>query len=128
LSASLPAGERAALTRAWLTTAPLDLRVNTIKITREQAQGELEASGIESEPTPYSPLGLRVAGKPALQSHTLFPSGAIEVQDEGSQLLGLLVAPRRSDMVADFCAGAGGKTMLLGALIASPGRVSGCDR
>jgi len=127
LSASLPGGERDALTRAWLTTAPLDLRVNTIKITREQAQGALEASGIESEPTPYSPLGLRVAGKPALQSHPLFTSGAIEVQDEGSQLLGLLVAPRRSDMVADFCAGAGGKTMLLGALMRSQGRVYAFD-
>jgi 16S rRNA (cytosine967-C5)-methyltransferase len=94
-----------------------------MKITRDQAQAQLKATGIDAEPTPYSPLGLRVGGKPALQSHPLFTSGAIEVQDEGSQLLGLLVAPRRTDMVADFCAGAGGKTMLLGALMRSQGRV-----
>lgn len=127
LSAAFPAAERDALVRSWLATAPLDLRINTMKITRDQAQAQLKASGIESEPTPYSPLGLRVAGKPALQSHPLFTSGAIEVQDEGSQLLGLLVAPRRSDMVADFCAGAGGKTMLLGALMRSQGRVYAFD-
>ena len=127
LSAALPAGERDALTRSWLATAPLDLRINTMKITRDRAQAELRSSGIESQATPYSPLGLRVAGKPALQSHPLFMSGAIEVQDEGSQLLGLLVAPRRSDMVADFCAGAGGKTMLLGALMRSQGRVYAFD-
>ncbi|HEX3631152.1 MAG TPA: RsmB/NOP family class I SAM-dependent RNA methyltransferase [Casimicrobiaceae bacterium] len=127
LSTALPAAERDALTRSWLATAPLDLRVNTMKITRDQARAQLESSGIEAEPTPYSPLGLRVAGKPALQAHPLFTSGAVEVQDEGSQLLGLLVAPRRTDMVADFCAGAGGKTMLLGALMRSQGRVYAFD-
>jgi len=127
LTAALPAGERDALVRSWLAPAPLDLRINSMKITRDQAQAQLKATGIDAEPTPYSPLGLRVAGKPALQSHPLFTSGAIEVQDEGSQLLGLLVAPRRTDMVADFCAGAGGKTMLLGALMRSQGRVYAFD-
>ncbi|HEY2862903.1 MAG TPA: RsmB/NOP family class I SAM-dependent RNA methyltransferase [Casimicrobiaceae bacterium] len=127
LSAALPAAERDALVRAWLAPAPLDLRVNTMKTTRDAALAALEASGIAAAPTPLSPLGLRVAGKPALQSHPLFTSGAIEVQDEGSQLLGLLVAPRRTDMVADFCAGAGGKTMLMGALMRSQGRVYAFD-
>jgi 16S rRNA (cytosine967-C5)-methyltransferase len=127
LTAALPAGERDALVHSWLAPAPLDLRINSMKITRDQAQAQLKATGIDAEPTPYSPLGLRVAGKPALQSHPLFTSGAIEVQDEGSQLLGLLVAPRRTDMVADFCAGAGGKTMLLGALMRSQGRVYAFD-
>ena len=127
LTATLPAGERDALVRSWLAPAPLDLRVNTMKTTRDAARAQLQASGIDAAPTPYSPLGLRVAGKPALQSHPLFTSGAIEVQDEGSQLLGLLVAPRRTDMVADFCAGAGGKTMLLGALMRSQGRVYAFD-
>jgi len=127
LSAALPAAERDALVRSWLAPAPLDLRVNTMKTTREAARAALASSGIESEFTPYSPMGLRVAGKPALQLHPLFTSGAIEVQDEGSQLLGLLVAPRRTDMVADFCAGAGGKTMLLGALMRSQGRVYAFD-
>lgn len=127
LSTELPADERDALVRAWLTPAPLDLRVNTTKTTRDDALAALEASGIVSAPTPFSPLGLRVAGKPALQAHPLFTSGAIEVQDEGSQLLGLLVAPRRTDMVADFCAGAGGKTMLMGALMRSQGRIYAFD-
>ena len=127
LGAAMPADERDALVRAWLAPAPLDLRVNTVKATRESAIAGLEASGIGAAPTPYSPFGIRVAGKPALQSHPLFASGAVEVQDEGSQLLGLLVAPRRTDMVADFCAGAGGKTMLLGALMRSQGRVYAFD-
>jgi 16S rRNA (cytosine967-C5)-methyltransferase len=127
LTVALPAGERDALVRSWLAPAPLDLRINSMKITRDQAQAQLKATGIDAEPTPYSPLGLRVSGKPALQAHPLFTSGAIEVQDEGSQLLGLLVAPRRTDMVADFCAGAGGKTMLLGALMRSQGRVYAFD-
>jgi 16S rRNA (cytosine967-C5)-methyltransferase len=127
LTTAMSAEERDALARAWLAPAPLDLRVNTLKTTREAARAKLEASGIDAVPTPYSPLGLRVAGRPALQSHPLFTSGAIEVQDEGSQLLGLLVAPRRTDMVADFCAGAGGKTMLLGALMRSQGRVYAFD-
>lgn len=127
LGTALPADERDALVRAWLAPAPLDLRVNTMKTTREAARAQLQASGIESAPTPFSPFGLRVVGKPALQSHPLFTSGAVEVQDEGSQLLGLLVAPRRTDMVADFCAGAGGKTMLLGALMRSQGRIYAFD-
>ena len=127
LSSALPRDERDALVRAWLAPAPLDLRVNTIKTTREAARAQLQASGIESAPTPFSPFGLRVVGKPALQSHPLFTSGAVEVQDEGSQLLGLLVAPKRTDMVADFCAGAGGKAMLLGALMRSQGRIYAFD-
>jgi 16S rRNA (cytosine967-C5)-methyltransferase len=126
LGRALP-DEREALARAWLAPAPLDLRVNPLKTTREAARAALAAGGIESVPTPYAPLGLRVAGKPALQRHPLFESGAIEVQDEGSQLLGYLVAPRRSDMVVDFCAGAGGKTLLLGALMRSQGRLYAFD-
>ena len=126
LSAALPE-ERDALARSWLAPAPLDLRVNPLKTTREAAQAGLAADGIASTPTPYAPLGLRVAGKPALQHHALFTSGAIEVQDEGSQLLCYLVAPRRGDMVVDFCAGAGGKTLLLGALMRSQGRVYAFD-
>src|SRR5205814_2481479 len=124
--AALPE-ERDPLARSWLAPAPLDLRVNPLKTTREAAQAALAADGIASSPTPYAPLGLRVAGKPALQHHVLFTSGAIEVQDEGSQLLCYLVAPRRGDMVVDFCAGAGGKTLLLGALMRSQGRVYAFD-
>jgi 16S rRNA (cytosine967-C5)-methyltransferase len=126
LGAALPE-ERDALARAWLAPAPLDLRVNPLKTTREEAQSALAVDGIVAAPTPYSPLGLRVAGKPALQHHPLFTSGAIEVQDEGSQILCYLVAPKRSDMVVDFCAGAGGKTLLLGALMRSQGRLYAFD-
>ena len=57
----------------------------------------------------------------------LFSSGAIEVQDEGSQLLGYLVAPKRREMVVDFCAGAGGKTLLMGAMMQSQGRLYALD-
>jgi len=126
LGSALP-DDRDALARAWLASAPLDLRVNTLKITREEARAQLAADGIETSPTPYSPVGLRVAGKPALQRHPLFASGAIEVQDEGSQLLCYLVAPKRGEMVVDFCAGAGGKTLFLGEMMRSQGRLYAFD-
>lgn len=126
LGATLPS-EREALARAWLAPAPLDLRVNPFKTTREAALAALAADGIRAAATPHSPVGLRVAGKPALQRHPLFLSGAIEVQDEGSQLLCFLVAPKRAEMVVDFCAGAGGKTLLLGALMRSQGRLYAFD-
>jgi 16S rRNA (cytosine967-C5)-methyltransferase len=127
LGVAYAADEREALARAWLSPAPLDLRINPLKIRREDAQASLLESGIVAEPTPYSPLGLRIAGRPALQQLPLFKSGAIEVQDDGSQLLGFLVAPRRTDMIVDFCAGAGGKTLLLGAMMRSQGRVYAFD-
>jgi 16S rRNA (cytosine967-C5)-methyltransferase len=119
--------ERAALARAWLAAAPLDLRINPLKTTREEALAALKISGVDAHPTPYSPLGLRIAGRPSLARHPLFVSGALEVQDEGSQLVGYLVAPKRSEMVVDFCAGAGGKTLLLGALMRSQGRLYALD-
>jgi len=121
------AAEREALARAWLNPAALDLRVNPLKATRDAARAALAADGIEAAPTPYSPLGLRVAGRPALQRHPLFLDGAIEIQDEASQLVCYLVAPKRSEMVVDFCAGAGGKTLLLGALMRSQGRLYAFD-
>jgi 16S rRNA (cytosine967-C5)-methyltransferase len=126
LGKAIPA-ERDALARAWLAPAPLDLRANPFKTSRDAARAALAADGIDAAPTPYSPLGLRVAGKPALQRHRLFIEGAIEVQDEGSQLLCFLVAPKRSEMIVDFCAGAGGKTLLLGAFMRSQGRLYAFD-
>jgi len=119
--------ERLALAHAWLAAAPLDLRVNPLKTTRDEARAALLTSGIDAQPTPYSPLGLRIAGRPSLARHPLFVSGALEVQDEGSQLVSFLVAPKRSEMVVDFCAGAGGKTLLLGALMRSQGRLYAFD-
>ncbi len=119
--------ERGELARAWQTPASLDLRVNPLKTTRDAARAALAATGIAAEPTPYSPLGLRVPGRPALARHPLLQDGSLEVQDEGSQLVGFLVAPKRTDMVVDFCAGAGGKTLLLGALMRSHGRLYAFD-
>jgi 16S rRNA (cytosine967-C5)-methyltransferase len=116
-----------AIARGLNEPAPMDLRVNTLNAGRETVQHELAASGIEAVPTPYSPSGLRVKGRPSINRHPLFLAGAIEVQDEGSQLLCHLVAPRRHDLVVDFCAGAGGKSLMLGALMHSQGRIYAFD-
>jgi 16S rRNA (cytosine967-C5)-methyltransferase len=118
---------RAALTRAWQSPAPLDLRANAMKTTRDAALAALVAEDLRVTATPYSPFGLRIEGRPSLARHPWLADGRLEVQDEGSQLIGLLVAPRRNDMVVDFCAGAGGKTLLLGALMRSQGRLYAFD-
>ena len=107
--------------------ASLDLRVNGLSAKREDIQKELKAAGIASQPTPYSPWGLRLAGKPALNKLDAFTRGAIEVQDEGSQLLAALVDAKRGEMVVDFCAGAGGKTLAIGAAMRSTGRLYAFD-
>jgi 16S rRNA (cytosine967-C5)-methyltransferase len=107
--------------------APLDLRVNLLVQDRDAVLAALRASGIEGKTTPWSPAGIRLGGHPALAKHALFVAGAIEVQDEGSQLLAWLVAPKRGEMVVDFCAGAGGKTLALGALMRSTGRLYAFD-
>lgn len=108
-------------------SAPLDLRVNTLLAKRDQVLEILKNDGFDAEATPYSPCGIRINGKPAINRHALFLSGKIEVQDEGSQLLGYLLAPKRGEMVVDFCAGAGGKSLLLGALMNSKGRLYAFD-
>ena len=105
----------------------LDVRVNLFQAKRNDIQKELAQAGMASVPTPYSPWGLRLEGKPALQKTDAFTRGAIEVQDEGSQLLALLVDAHRGEMVVDFCAGAGGKTLALGASMRSTGRLYAFD-
>ena len=107
--------------------APLDLRVNTLLAGRAEVQQALAVDAVMAEATPYSPVGLRVKGRPAINRHPLFLEGAVEVQDEGSQLLGFLLAPRRHDLVVDFCAGSGGKSLMLGALMHSHGRIYAFD-
>jgi 16S rRNA (cytosine967-C5)-methyltransferase len=121
------ADEVTALAQGLNQPAPLDLRVNPLKATRPAVLARLLADGLVAAPCAYSPLGIRLAGKPALSKHPLFIDGSIEVQDEGSQLLGFLLQPGRGEMVADFCAGAGGKTLLLGALMRSQGRLYAFD-
>ena len=107
--------------------APLDLRVNTFKVKREEAMAAFQAAGIDALPTPHSPLGLRIQGKPALHKLDVFMRGDVEVQDEGSQLLALMVGAKRGEMVMDFCAGAGGKTLALGAEMRNTGRLYAFD-
>jgi 16S rRNA (cytosine967-C5)-methyltransferase len=116
-----------ALMRSLNAPAPLDLRVNLLKAERDAVQARLAADGIVADLCALAPTGLRLRGKPALNKHPLFLDGSIEVQDEGSQLLGLLLQPRRGEMVVDFCAGAGGKTLQLGALMRSTGRLYALD-
>ncbi|CAL62602.2 putative methyltransferase [Herminiimonas arsenicoxydans] len=122
-------GEAATLELAYAMNqpAPLDLRVNAIKATREDVVAELAKAPILCELTPFAPLGIRVIKKPALQNLPLFKSGAIEVQDEGSQLLSQIVGAKRGEMVVDFCAGAGGKTLSLGATMRNTGRLYAFD-
>jgi len=115
------------LARGLNQGAPLDLRVNPMKATREEVLAGLAADGIQALPGRYSPLAIRLEGKPALQRHPLYLSGAIEVQDEGSQLLAYLLAPKRGEMAVDFCAGAGGKTLALGAAMRNTGRLYAYD-
>lgn len=115
------------LAESLLQPAPLDLRVNALSHKREDVRQELARAGIEAQPTPYSPWGLRLAGKPALTKLQAFTTGAIEVQDEGSQLLAAMLDARRGEMVVDFCAGAGGKTLALGASMRNTGRLYAFD-
>jgi 16S rRNA (cytosine967-C5)-methyltransferase len=115
------------LGRSLQQAAPLDLRVNTLLASRDEVLAVLSKDGIEGSPTPYSPIGIRLAGKPAINRHELFVTGKVEIQDEGSQLLGYLLGPKRRDMVVDFCAGAGGKSLMLGALMRSQGRIYALD-
>ena len=115
------------LGRSMQQPAALDLRVNTLLATRDEVLHALQAEGINAQATLYSPIGIRLKDKPSLTKHPLFLAGKIEVQDEGSQLLGFLLAPKRNDMVVDFCAGAGGKALMLGAMMQSQGRLYAMD-
>ena len=116
-----------AMMRALNQPAPLDLRVNILKTDRNTAMMELAKVDVIAAPTKFSPWGLRVQGKPLISLTPLFKSGAIEVQDEGSQLLALLLGAKRGEMVADFCAGAGGKTLALGTQMRNTGRLYAFD-
>jgi len=119
--------ETLALADALNRPAPLDLRTNSLKAERNEVRARLAQEGHPTEPTPYSPIGLRRAERASLFNTQSFKDGLFEVQDEGSQLLSYLVEPKRHEMVVDFCAGAGGKTLHLGALMANTGTAYAFD-
>ena len=127
LAAQLGEDETQQLAAALNQAAPVDLRVNTLKMRREEAAARLAEEGFSTELTPYSPIGLRRHNRAPLFSTRAFKEGLIEVQDEGSQLLSYLLSPKRGEMVVDFCAGAGGKTLHLGALMGNTGTLYAFD-
>lgn len=122
--------DRAAEAKAMARRAPLDLRVNTLKANRDKAYKSLAHLG--AQPTPWSPLGLRIqldadARSPGIHSEEDFVKGAVEVQDEGSQIAALLTAAKPGEQVIDMCAGAGGKTLALAAMMQGKGRLIATD-
>lgn len=108
-------------------TAPLDLRVNSLKGARSPARAALAEAGIAAEPMPYAPLGLRVPDGGNVVVSPPFRDGLVEIQDEGSQIVALLTDARPGMRVVDFCAGAGGKTLALAAAMAGRGALVACD-
>ncbi len=112
---------------AMAEAAPLDLRVNLLKATLAEGQAALAADGIEAEVTRYSPWGLRVAHRRAVTSGAAFQSGLLEIQDEGSQLVAHLVGAAPGMRVADWCAGAGGKTLAMAMTMQNKGSIVACD-
>jgi 16S rRNA (cytosine967-C5)-methyltransferase len=112
---------------ASLSPAPVDLRVNTLRSTRDEAREQLKAEGIAARPTPFSPLGLRCAPGSNVSATAAFHDGLVEFQDEGSQLAALLVDARAGMQVLDFCAGTGGKSLALGAAMRNRGHLVACD-
>jgi 16S rRNA (cytosine967-C5)-methyltransferase len=110
-----------------LEQAPLDLRANIVKNTRDEALAELKKSNIKAEAGRLSPFAIRVEGRPNLGALALLKNGGIEIQDEGSQLVALLVDAKPGQRVVDFCAGAGGKTLAIAAQMNNKGRIIACD-
>jgi 16S rRNA (cytosine967-C5)-methyltransferase len=119
--------DAAALADALNVEATIDLRVNTLKARRDEAQQALREDGIEAAPIAGVDAGLRLAKREALQRTRAFREGWIEPQDEGSQRLAAFVEPAAGETVVDFCAGAGGKTLALGALMRNRGTLHALD-
>lgn len=108
-------------------TAPLDLRVNLLKATREEARIALAREGLQAEFTQYSPWGLRLQNRQSITSGKAFQDGLVEIQDEGSQLIALAVGAQPGMRVADYCAGAGGKTLAIAMGMENKGHIVACD-
>lgn len=113
--------------RALMTGAPLDLRVNLLKVTREQALKSLEKDNAIGDPTPYSPWGIRLREKTFLSNTKAFREGFVDIQDEGSQLIAHVCGANPGMQVLDYCAGAGGKTLALAGAMMNKGRVVAMD-
>jgi 16S rRNA (cytosine967-C5)-methyltransferase len=107
--------------------APVDLRVNSLKGDRTAAMTALASAEVAAEPTPHSPVGLRLSGRTPLGNLAAYRDGLVEVQDEGSQLCALLTAAAPGETVLDYCAGAGGKTLALAAMMQNQGRIVATD-
>lgn len=112
---------------ALLAPAPLDLRVNLLKGTRDEARAALAAERLEAVATPFSPWGLRIEGRKQVTNGAAFRSGLVEIQDEGSQLVAVLVGSAPGMRVADWCAGAGGKTLAIAMMMQNRGQLLACD-
>lgn len=112
---------------AMLTPAPLDLRVNPLQSTREAVLADLRRLGLPAEPSRMAPFGVRVRERPSLARLPMLKTGAAEIQDEGSQLVALLVGAQAGERVVDFCAGAGGKTLAIATQMENRGQVIACD-
>jgi 16S rRNA (cytosine967-C5)-methyltransferase len=126
LEAQFGPGLHAEMT-ALATPAPLDLRINTLKTTRDAAIAALRAENLSAIPTPYSPWGLRLANRQSITAGKAFQEGLVEIQDEGSQLVALLVGAAPGMRVADYCAGAGGKTLAMAMTMENKGHIIACD-
>jgi 16S rRNA (cytosine967-C5)-methyltransferase len=109
--------------KALLARAPLDIRVNRLKASVEQARSVIP----DAEPCRLSPFGLRLPDGFPIQETEAWKDGLVEVQDEGSQLLSLACGAAPGAVVIDLCAGAGGKTLALAAEMANEGRLVACD-
>ncbi len=107
---------------------PLTLRVNTLRASRDRALVALAEAGIAAEPTPFSADGVILRSPAAgLRETILYKEGLIRIQDEASQLIARLVAPEPGERILDLCAGAGGKTLHLAALMENRGSITAID-
>jgi 16S rRNA (cytosine967-C5)-methyltransferase len=109
------------------TRAPLDIRINALRVDHEAVATALDEAGLAFGRAPFSRLGLRLSGGPDLQALDAFKAGLFEVQDEGSQVAAWLMDARPDETVVDYCAGGGGKTLALGAAMQGRGLLVACD-
>ncbi|MDE1900465.1 MAG: RsmB/NOP family class I SAM-dependent RNA methyltransferase [Alphaproteobacteria bacterium] len=113
--------------RAMLEPAPLDLRVNILKATRDDILAQLQQAGFRAELCALSPWGVRVFDRPALNALPMLKEGLVDIQDEGSQMIAAVVDARPGERIVDFCAGACGKTLAIAATMQNTGRIVACD-